>query len=73
MKRLNRLTLCFSKKLRNLEAAFAMFAAYYNFCWQTRKPGKSGKKRPTAAMMAGLTGRLWNFDDLFDTVIGNAA
>lgn len=31
MKRLNRLTLCFSKKLRNLEAAFGMFAAYYNF------------------------------------------
>lgn len=45
MKRLNRLTYCFSKKLRNLEAAFAMFAAYYNFCWQTRKPGKSGAKR----------------------------
>ena len=39
LKRLNRLTLCFSKKLRNLEAAFGMFAAYYNFCWQTRKPG----------------------------------
>ena len=32
-----------------------MFAAYYNYCWQTRKPGKSGK-RATAAMMAG-TGR----------------
>ena len=28
LKRLNRLTLCFSKKLENLEAAFAMFAAY---------------------------------------------
>ena len=54
LKRLNRLTLCFSKKLRNLEAAFAMFAAYYNYCWQTRKPGKSGQKRPTAAMMAGI-------------------
>jgi hypothetical protein len=27
LKRLNRLTYCFSKKLRNLEAAFAMFAA----------------------------------------------
>ena len=53
IKRLNRLTLCFSKKLENLEAAFAMFAACYNYCWQTRKPGKSGKLRPTAAMMAG--------------------
>ena len=24
----------------------AMFAAYYSFFWQTRRPGKSGKKRP---------------------------
>lgn len=69
LKRLNRLTLCFSKKLRNLEAAFAMFACYYNFCWQTRKPGKSGTKRPTAAMMAKLTGHVWSFDELFDAVL----
>lgn len=69
LKRLNRLTLCFSKKLRKLEAAFAMFAAYYNFCWQTRRPGKSGKKRPSAAMMAGLTGHVWGFDELFATVL----
>src|SRR5204863_7249491 len=71
MKRLNRLTLCFSKKLRNLEAAFAMFAAYYNFCWQTRKPGKSGAKRGTAAMMAGLAGHIWSFDGLFETVLNS--
>ena len=70
LKRLNRLTLCFSKKLRNLEAAFAMFAAYYNFCWRTRKPGKSGKKRPTAAMMAKLTDHLWGFDEFFDAFFG---
>lgn len=70
LKRLNRLTYCFSKKLRNLEAAFAMFAAYYNFCWQTRKPGKSGAKRGTAAMMAGLAGHVWSFDELFETVLG---
>lgn len=70
MKRLNRLTLCFSKKLRNLEAAFAMFAAYYNFCWQTRKPGKSGAKRATAAMMAKLAGHVWSFNELFETVLG---
>lgn len=66
VKRLNRLTLCFSKKLENLAAAFAMFAAYYNFCWQTRQAGNSGKKRPTAAMMAGLAGHVWTFDELFD-------
>ena len=69
MKRLNRLTYCFSKKLRNLEAAFAMFAAYYNYCWQTRMPGKSGKKRPTAAMMAGIAGHVWSFDELFAAVL----
>jgi transposase-like protein/IS1 family transposase len=69
LKRLNRLTLCFSKKLENLQAAFATFAAYYNFCWQTRMPGKSGKKRPTAAMMAGLTGHVWSFGELFDAVL----
>jgi transposase-like protein/IS1 family transposase len=69
MKRLNRLTLCFSKKLENLEAAFAMFAAYYNFCWRTRKPGKSGQRRPTAAMMAKVTDHLWSFDELFAVVL----
>ena len=70
LKRLNRLTLCFSKKLRNLAAAFAMFAAYYNFCWQTRTPLRSGQKRPTAAMMAKLAGHVWGFDELFDAVTG---
>jgi hypothetical protein len=69
---LNWLTLCFSKKLENLEAAFAMFAAYYNFCWQTRRLGKSGKLRSSAAMMAKLTGHVWSFDELFATVLGQA-
>ncbi len=70
LKRLNRLTYCFSKKLANLEAAFAMYAAYYNYCWQTRKPGKAGSKCPTAAMMAGLAGHVWSFDELFNSVLG---
>ena len=72
IKRLNRLTYAFSKKLENLECAFAMFACYYNFCWQTRYPdrsGKCGQKRPTAAMMAGLTGHVWSFDELFNAVL----
>ncbi len=72
LKRLNRLTYCFSKKLENLEAAFAMFAAYYNWCWQTRMPGKSGKKRLTACMMAGLAGHVWSFDELFAAVLSPA-
>ncbi|HWB12405.1 MAG TPA: hypothetical protein VG826_24485 [Pirellulales bacterium] len=69
MRRLNRLTYCFSKKLRNLEAAFSMFVAYYNFIWRTRKPGKSGKQRPTAAMMAGIADHIWTFDELFAAVL----
>lgn len=69
MKRLNRLTLCFSKKLRNLEAACAMIAAYYNYVWQTRKPGKSGKKRPIAAMIVGIAGHVWSFNELFTSVL----
>lgn len=67
-KRLNRLTLCFSKKLRNLQAAFAMFAAYYNYCRRTRKPGKTGRKRPTAAMMNGLADHPLTFNELFAAV-----
>jgi IS1 family transposase/transposase-like protein len=72
LKRLNRLTLAFSKKLRNLEAAFATFAVYYNYCWQTRNKGKSGKKRPTACMIAGIAGHVWSFDELFDAVLSPA-
>jgi hypothetical protein len=71
LKRLNRLTLCFSKKLENLEAAFALFATWYKFWWQTRKPGKSGENRRTAAVMAGLAGHVWSFDELFDAVLGS--
>ena len=69
MKRLNRLTYAFSKKLRNLEAAFGMLAAFYNYCWRTRKPGKSGKLRATAAMMNGLADHPWSFEELFEAVL----
>lgn len=46
-----------------------MFAAHYNFCWRTRMPGKTGRKRPKAAMMNGLTDHPWTFDELFATVL----
>ncbi len=72
LKRLNRLTYCFSKKLENLEAAFAMYAVYYNWAWRTRKPGTSGKRRPTAAMMAGIADHIWTFDEIFDAVLNSA-
>ncbi len=73
MKRFTRLSLGFSKKLENLEAACAMFLAYYNFVWRTREPDQSnqpGKHRLPAAMAAGVVDRLMSFEDLFDAVMG---
>ncbi len=54
---------------QNLEAAVAMFAVSYNYCWQIRMPHNSGKKRPTAAMIAGLAGHVWSLDELFAAVL----
>lgn len=58
MKRFTRLALGFSKKIENLEAMINLFLAYYSFCW------RPGKLRVTPAMAAGVTDRLWNFNDL---------
>lgn len=71
VKRFNRLTLAFSKKLASLEAAVAMHIANYNFCWRSREKNgpRSGLKRPTPAMQAGLVDTLWSFEDLFDAVM----
>jgi hypothetical protein len=71
MKRFARLSLGFSKKLDNLAAATALHFANYNFCWRPRyadHSGQAGRLRPTTAMAAGVTKRLWTFDDLFAEV-----
>ena len=71
LKRFTRLNLGFSKKLENLQATVSMFVAYYNWCWRTRYPdysSQSGRLRPPAAMMAGVTDRLWTFENLYDEV-----
>ncbi|HVC98451.1 MAG TPA: hypothetical protein VND64_32590, partial [Pirellulales bacterium] len=36
---------------------------------RTRKPNKSGRRRPTAAVMAGLADHTWTFDELFAAVL----
>jgi hypothetical protein len=69
MKRFTRLSLGFSKKLENLEAACAMFLAYCNFVWRTRLP-EEGRLRLPAAMAPGVVKSLWSFEDLFDAVTG---
>lgn len=65
--RFTRQTYKFSKRLQNHIHAQAIFAMYYNF---TRKHyGFKGEERNhTPAMKAGLTKRIWSFDDLLDEV-----
>ena len=58
MKRLTGLALGFSKEIENPKAAVNLFIVYYNYCW------RPGKMRITPAMAAGVTSRLWSFDDL---------
>lgn len=58
MRRLTRLTNGFSKKWANLEAAYALWFAYYNFC------RKHQTLRVTPAMETGIADRVWSLRDL---------
>ncbi len=58
MRRLTRLTLAFSKKLENFEAAVGLHFAYYNFV------KRHSTVRCTPAMAAGVTSEFWNVSDL---------
>lgn len=66
MKRFARLTLGFSKKLENLEAATALHIATYDFCRVHRT------LKCTPAMAAGIVQELWGFDRLYDEVMALA-
>jgi transposase-like protein/IS1 family transposase len=58
MRRMTRLTNGFSKKWENLEASYALWFAYYNFC------RVHSSLRVTPAMEAGITGHIWTIADL---------
>jgi IS1 family transposase len=62
MRRMNRLTNGFSKKLANLKAAIALHFAYYNYVrvHQTL--------RTTPAMAANLTNHLWSLEELLSAI-----
>jgi IS1 family transposase len=60
MKRMARLTLCFSKKWEHLEAAYALWFAYYNFC-RIHKT-----LRVTPAMEAGISDHVWTIAELIE-------
>ncbi len=63
IKRLNRLTLAFSKKLENFEAAVALHFAYYNFV------RRHNTIRCTPAMAAGVEPSFWTVGDLIEQAI----
>jgi IS1 family transposase len=58
MRRMTRLTNAFSKKWANLEAAYYLWFAYYNFC-RIHKT-----LRVTPAMEAGITDHVWVIQEL---------
>jgi IS1 family transposase len=62
MRRLTRLTLAFSKKRENFEAAVALHFAYYNFV------KRHNTLRCTPAMAAGVTNDMWSVGSLLEAV-----
>lgn len=63
MRRLNRLTLAFSKKLENFEAAVALHFAYYNLV------RRHNTLRCTPAMAAGIENDFWSVGDIVENVL----
>lgn len=60
MRRLTRLTLAFSKKRENFEAAVGLHFAFYNFV------KRHNTLRCTPAMAAGIAGSAWSVGDLLE-------
>ncbi|MGD0892369.1 MAG: hypothetical protein ABR923_12640 [Terracidiphilus sp.] len=58
MRRMTRLTNGFSKKWENLEAAYSLWFAYYNFCRRHQT------LRISPAMEAGISDHLWSIGEL---------
>jgi IS1 family transposase len=63
MRRLTRLTLAFSKKLENFEAAVGLHFAYYNFV------KRHNRLRCTPAMAAGVERDFWSVADLVEASV----
>jgi IS1 family transposase len=58
MRRMTRLTNAFSKKWENLQAAYSLWFAYYNFCRRHQT------LRVTPAMEAGIADHVWSVSNL---------
>ena len=62
-RRFTRLTNAFSKKFEHHEAAFALYAAWYNFCRVHET------LRITPAMQLGVTDHVWSIVELIDAAL----
>jgi transposase-like protein/IS1 family transposase len=60
MRRMTRLTNAFSKKWENLQAAYSLWFAFYNFC-RVHKT-----LRVTPAMEAGIANHIWRLEELLE-------
>lgn len=58
MRRMTRLTNAFSKKWKNLKAAYALWFAFYNFC------RVHSALRVTPAMQSGISDHIWGIGEL---------
>ncbi|MDE2072092.1 MAG: hypothetical protein KGJ81_01505 [Alphaproteobacteria bacterium] len=65
--RFARQTYKFSKRLTNHVHAHAIFVMYYNFV-KPHRGFKGPDRHLTPAMKAGLTNKVWTYDDLLDEV-----
>src|SRR6266851_315279 len=63
MKRMNRLTLAFSKKVENFEAAVALHFCAYNFV------RRHASLQMTPAMFAGIERNFWSWGDLVEAAL----
>jgi hypothetical protein len=62
MRRMTRLTNGFSKKWENLEAAYSLWLAFYNFCRMHET------LRCTPAMEQGITNHVWSIAELIGMI-----
>jgi hypothetical protein len=67
MKRFTRRSLGYSKNLEHLVSAVSIFMVYYNWVWRWDDAVRK-RRRPPAAMLAGVVDRLWKFEDMYEAV-----
>ncbi|WP_441292049.1 IS1 family transposase [Sorangium sp. KYC3313] len=65
--RMRRLCYAFSKAPEHHRAAVALHYTYFNLCWTVRT------LRVTPAMEAGLTGHVWDLEELLDAIMSEPA